>query len=153
MMTRQVGSVRAEERTSTAARMMWDCDCGVVPVLGEGDRVIAVVTDRDICMASLFQDAPPSAIPIASAMSKELRFCSPEDSVTSAEQTMRAHQIRRLPVLDDERRLLGMLSLADIIRATERDEARRREVPREELTATLADICERRQPATSSVGA
>jgi CBS-domain-containing membrane protein len=96
-------------------------------------------------MAALFQDRQLSTIPISQAMSKSLHFCAPDDSVSSAEQIMRAHQIRRLPVLDGERRLLGLLSLADIVCATERDKGRKKEMVHEEVTATLADICTRRE--------
>jgi CBS domain-containing protein len=145
LMTRQVATVRANDSAAIAARLMWDCDCGSLPVLDEGNQVSAIVTDRDICMAALFQDRNLSAIPISRAMSKTIQFCGPDDSITSAEQIMRAYQIRRLPVLDTERRLLGILSLADIVRATDREKGRKKEMIPEEVTATLADICTRRE--------
>ena len=147
LMTQQVATVRSNDSAATAARLMWDCDCGSLPVLDEGNQVSAIVTDRDICMAGLFQDRSLGAIPISQAMSKSIHFCGPDDSVSSAEQIMRAYQIRRLPVLDGERRLLGILSLADIVRATERDKGRKKEMIPEEVTATLADICTRREAA------
>jgi len=75
-------------------------------------------------------------------MSRDLRFCSPDDSVAAAEQIMRTRQIRRIPIVDQERRLLGMLSLADIVRATDRQKGRAtRAVAPEEVAVTLADIC------------
>lgn len=149
LMTRRVACVRSDDRASVAARIMWDCDCGAVPVLGDDDRVIAMITDRDICMATLFQELPPGAVPVWSAMSKELHACGPEDSISTAEQVMRARQIRRLPVLDAERRLLGMLSLADIIRSIEREKGRTPEMFPEVVTATLAEICTRRPSAAT----
>jgi CBS domain-containing protein len=147
LMTSQVATVRSNDTCSTAARLMWDCDCGSLPVVGDGNQVSAIVTDRDLCMAALFQDRALSAIPVSQAMSKDLKVCGPDDSVTTAERIMRTHQIRRLPVIDGERRLLGILSLADIVRATERDKGRKREMIPEDFTATLADICTRREPA------
>jgi len=142
LMTKQVASVRATDSTAVAARLMWDCDCGAVPVLDDEGRVIAMITDRDICMASLMRDRAPSAIPVSEAMSRELQFCEPDDNVSAAEQLMRAHQVRRVPIVDRERRPLGMLSLADIVRATDRPKGRgARQVPPDEVAGTLAHIC------------
>jgi CBS domain-containing protein len=146
LMTKQVSTIRAGEPSSAALRLMWDCDCGSLPVLDDDGRVIAVVTDRDIAMTALFRDAWPSALPVSQAMSKNVYFCSPEDSVTSAEEIMRAHQIRRLPVMDVEGRLVGVLSMADIVRRAAGEKGRKKEVIPEEVTALLADACSPRQP-------
>ena len=141
LMTKQVASVRAGDSAAVAARLMWDCDCGAVPVLDDDRRAIAMITDRDICMAALMRDRAPSAIQVSEAMSPDLQCCGPDDNVSAAEQLMRAHQIRRIPVVDRERRLLGMLSLADIVRVTDRKGRGAREVAPEEVASTLADIC------------
>ena len=141
-MTQQVASVRHNDSAAVAARLMWDCDCGAVPVLDDDDRVIAMVTDRDICMAALMRDRAPSAISVADVMSRDLQCCGPDDDLGSAEQMMRQHQIRRLPIVDGDRRPMGMLSLADIVRATDHQKGRaRRDVRPEEIAVTLADIC------------
>jgi CBS domain-containing protein len=142
LMTKQVASVRSVDSSAVAARLMWDCDCGAVPVVDDDGRAIAVVTDRDICMAALMRDRAPSAIPVTEAMSRDLQCCGPDDEVATAEEIMRVHQIRRLPIIDRDRRPVGMLSLADIVRATDRTKGRSsREVPPEEVAVTLADIC------------
>lgn len=142
LMTKQVASVRSADSAAVAARLMWDCDCGGVPVIDDEGRAIAMITDRDICMAALMRDRAPSAIPVADAMSRELHFCGQDDDVSTAEQVMRTHQIRRLPILDRDRRPVGVLSLADIVRATDRTKGRStREVAPEEVAVTLADIC------------
>jgi CBS domain-containing protein len=117
LMTRKVVSVRASEPLSTAAKMLWDCDCGAVPVTeDQGTRVVGMLTDRDICMATWTRNLAPSAISAAEAMSPALVYCSPTDSIDAAEGTMRSAQVRRLPVLDLERRLVGILSITDIAR-------------------------------------
>jgi len=142
LMTKKVASVRATDSTALAARLMWDCDCGAVPVLDGDGRAIAMITDRDICMAALMRDRPPSAIAVSEAMSRELQCCGPDDSVAAAEELMRRHQIRRVPIVDRDGRPLGLLSLADIVRATDRHRGRTdRQVPPEEIAVTLADIC------------
>ena len=117
LMTRNVVSVRASEPLSTAAKMMWDGDCGAIPVIeDQGERVLGMLTDRDICMATWSRNLAPSAIVASEAMSQSLVYCSPTDSIDAAEGTMRSGQVRRLPVLDSERRLAGILSITDIAR-------------------------------------
>jgi len=117
LMTRNVAAVRASEPLSAAAQLLWDRDCGSIPVLeDQGERVVAMVTDRDICMATWSRNAAPSALLVAEAMSPGLVSCGPMDSIDAAERAMRANQVRRLPVLDSERRLVGILSLTDIAR-------------------------------------
>jgi CBS domain-containing protein len=141
LMTRRVVTVSAGERASVAGRLMWESDCGAVPVVDDHGRGVGMITDRDICMATVLQDRPPSAIAISQVMSRTLHACAPDDSLSAAEELMRAHQIRRLPVLDGERRPIGILSLADVTRATAVDKHRKKEVPPDEITATLAEIC------------
>jgi len=142
LMTKQVASVRATDSTAVAARLMWDCDCGALPVLDDEGHAIAMITDRDICMAALMRDREPSAIPVSDAMSRDLQCCGPDDTVSSAEQLMRTHQVRRIPIVDRERHPLGLLSLADIVRATDRHKGRAtREVAPAEVALTLAEIC------------
>ena len=153
VMSKDVVSCRADDPCSAAVKLMWDCDCGVAPVLGNDDRIAGIITDRDICMAAWMQDCSPSAIRVSSVMSTDLSVCSPSDSVDAAEQTMRSRQIRRLPVTDRDRRLVGILSLADIVRASEDGRGRRKDLPREDVAATLADICQPRRTAAASLHA
>ena len=142
LMTKQVATVRATDSTAVAARLMWDCDCGAVPVLDGEGRVLAMITDRDICMASLMRDRAPSAISVSEAMSRNLQCCGPDDAVSTAEKMMRTYQIRRIPIVDRDRRPVGMLSLADIVRATDRKKGRAaKEVAPAEIAGTLAEIC------------
>jgi CBS domain-containing protein len=146
LMTKEVATIRPDEPSSAALRLMWDCDCGSLPVVDDEGKAIAIVTDRDIAMTALFRDAPPSALRVSEVMSKNLHFCTPGEGVTSAEKIMRAQQIRRLPVLNGERRLVGVLSMADIVRSAA-DKRRRKDVVPEDVTAILADICAPRPSA------
>ena len=117
LMTRNVAAVRPDQTLAVAARLMWDCDCGALPVV-EGDRkVIGMITDRDICMACWSRSLTPGALPVREAMSSDLVSCSPQATVAAAEAAMSDHQVRRLPVTDAQMRLVGILSLADIARA------------------------------------
>lgn len=120
IMSQPVVSVCATDSLHSAAELMWDCDCGVVPVVNGNGRAIAMLTDRDICMAAHFQGRPLSEIGVCIAMSSGLVACLPRDSISDVEQIMRNHQIRRLPVLNEQGEPIGMISLSDIARAATR---------------------------------
>lgn len=147
LMTTNVASAPSHEPLTTAARLMWECDCGTIPVVDSAsDRVIGMITDRDICMATWSKDRAPSAISISEAMSRDLFYCSPDDKISSAATLMRSKQIRRLPVLNTEGRLVGIISLADIVTQSQTAGSRASaiEVAPNEIAATLARICEPR---------
>ena len=99
-----------------AAQLMWEKDCGCLPVIDEVRVVRAVITDRDICMAALTQGVALAETSVSSAMSRSLSVCSPDDSLGAVEDLMREAQIRRVPVVDADGVLLGMISLGDIAR-------------------------------------
>jgi CBS domain-containing protein len=143
LMTQNPQCCRAEEMTDAAARVMWETDCGVVPIVDERERVVGVITDRDICMAAYTRGEPLSRIPIASAMARQVISCRASDPVEVAEKAMREGRVRRLPVVDDDGRLVGVLSLNDLAREALHDG--RGEAPGlADVTTTLAAICEPR---------
>ncbi len=126
LMTRNVETCRADERLDRAAATMWQRDCGVLPVVAPGNgsgRVVGMLTDRDICMAAYTQGRPLHEIQVATAMSQHLCSCRPTDAVGVALRVMETNQVRRLPVLDADDHLIGLLSLADVGREAAREEA------------------------------
>jgi len=126
LMTRNAVAVRASEPLSTAAKLMWDQDCGAIPVIQDaGDRVVGMITDRDICMATWSRNLAPSAIAAADAMSQGLVYCAASDTIESAEGIIRSRKVRRLPVLDSEGKLMGILSVTDIARVARQRSAAR----------------------------
>ena len=127
-----------------AARLMWDNDCGIVPVLDDDGHVAGVITDRDICMAAYTQGMPLSAIAVTSAMAGHVVAAHVDDSVESVESLMRASQIRRVPVLDRNDRVAGIVAMNDLARLAVR--AHRNGVDRE-LVKTLAAVCQPRTRA------
>jgi CBS domain-containing protein len=122
-----------------AARLMWEFDCGVIPVLGDDGRIEGVVTDRDICMSAYTQGRPLSQIPVTVAMAKRVVAGQVNDSVESIERLMQENQVRRIPVLDGESRPVGIVSLNDLARLAGR--ARKHAVDHE-VVATLAAVCQ-----------
>lgn len=115
VMTTYARTCSPDDPLAHAAHLMWEFNCGAVPVV-VAERVVGVVTDRDICMATYTQGKPPEALSVQGAMSKDLFTCAPDASVGSALATMAAHRVRRLPVVSPEGGLLGILTLADVAR-------------------------------------
>jgi CBS domain-containing protein len=112
----RVHTCKAVDTLHRAAQLMWEKDCGCLPVVDDVRRVRAVITDRDICMAALTQGVGLAETTVYSAMSKSLSVCSPDDPLSVVEDLMRAQQIRRVPVVDANGVLIGMISLGDVAR-------------------------------------
>lgn len=131
---------------NTAAQLMWDNDCGCLPVVDRDGRMIGMLTDRDICMAAYIQHVPLTGAPVTSAMSRKVIWCKPDDDVLAAELMMRQNKVRRLPVLRPDRRLAGIISLDDIVREGHREYMNKlnREISDSELARTMAAVCEPR---------
>jgi predicted transcriptional regulator len=121
------------------ARLMAEFDIGIVPVVGDDGRLAGVVTDRDICMTAYAKDRALSKIPVPTAMSKQVIACHMNDAVETIEHLMADNQIRRVPVLDDHGRPVGLVSLNDLARLAAG--SHRIGVDRE-LVETLASICQ-----------
>ena len=139
LMTENPVCVGLRQPLSEAARLMWECDCGALPVIDEEQAVRGMITDRDVCMATWMQRSAPQELAVSGAMSERLYYCSPTDTLSTAEGLMRSKQVRRIPVLSDDGHLLGILSLADIVKAT--GAASDMGLLASAVTLTLADIC------------
>ncbi len=141
LMTKNVASCKPEDDLSVAAKLMWDTDCGGVPVVGVDGKVKGMITDRDICMACFTRNQAPAAVLVRDAMSKNLYSCRPDSALAEAEKIMRINQVRRVPVVDAQGKLAGVLSLADIARAAERGGANGSDdLAAEEIVAILGGI-------------
>jgi len=124
LMTRNVRTCCPNDSLSDAARMMWEADCGCVPVTEQcygSAKVVGMITDRDICMAAYTQELPLSEIEVGSVMAKTLYSCRTTDSITAALKVLEQDRIHRLLVLDQDDTLMGLLSLADIAREAKRE--------------------------------
>ena len=144
VMTREVKTCSPDDSLSRAAQIMWETDCGAVPVVDAEGKPVAMITDRDICMAAYTRGLALSEMTVSSACSKRLVTVGLADMLATAEQLMRQFQIRRLPVVNGgarvEGRVVGILSMNDLARrALARD--RRGEVGAEGVVKTLAAIC------------
>lgn len=129
-----------DSNLAAAARAMWEFDCGIVPVIDAGGLLMGVVSDRDITMAALTKNRPPSEIHVREVMTGAVRTCRPEDDIAEAMKTLAAHRLRRLPVVDGEGRLLGMLSLSDLVHRGQIPGTGPDEIPGQELLAMLKEV-------------
>jgi len=114
VMTTNVKHCRIGTNLATAAKIMWEEDCGAVPITDERDRVVGVITDRDICIAAATRGRTEGEIPVQDVISKALYSCAPGDDVRAALETMKTRKVRRLPVVDQSGRLAGIVSIHDI---------------------------------------
>lgn len=119
VMTKDVLSCSTSDNLSRAAQLMWEADCGAVPVVEEHGMLVGMLTDRDICMAAYTRGRALSEISVPSAMSGIVYSCKATDTLRSLMDAMATHQIRRLPVVADDGQLIGIVSLADVARLTQ----------------------------------
>jgi CBS domain-containing protein len=116
LMKTNVSACGPQDSARQAAEIMWREDIGCLPVVDANQHVLGMITDRDICMAAYTQARDLEWIPVTSAMSRAVHSCAPSDSIGMAEELMRMHQVRRLPVLLGGR-LMGIVSLNDFARS------------------------------------
>ena len=146
LMKRPVRTCQREDSLDGVAQVMWEGDCGCVPVVDGDGRLLAMITDRDICMAAHFQGRPLDALKVKNAMSAIAFACKPEDKIADAERIMRSNQVRRLPVVDDDDRVVGIVSLNDLaLEAGVEAAAKKREVTLTEVGRTLEAVCRHRE--------
>ncbi|RZI43560.1 CBS domain-containing protein [Herbaspirillum sp. HC18] len=110
-MTRDVRLANPDQSIVEAAKLMADCDCGVLPV-GENDRLVGMVTDRDIVIRAVAQGKMDCKV--RDVMSSEVKYCFEDEDLDDVAHNMGDLQIRRLPVLSKDKRLIGIVSLGDI---------------------------------------
>jgi CBS domain-containing protein len=114
IMNSNIATCGPDDTLDHVAQIMWDHDCGIVPVVGASGQLVGVITDRDICMASHLQGRALGAANVGSAMSRQLYTCAPDDPIEQALSLMSSKQIRRLPVVHADGRLAGLVALGDL---------------------------------------
>jgi len=112
VMTREVVVARPDDSICEAACRMAECDAGALPV-GENDRLVGVITDRDIAVRAVAQRLSADT-PVRDVMSREVLYCFDEEDIEQVARNMAEQQIRRLPVVDRDKRLVGIVSVADL---------------------------------------
>ncbi len=113
VMTRGVRSMSPTDSLQLAAQAMDELDVGVIPVV-QDERLVGMVTDRDITVRGVAQGRPVDSTPLSEVMSKDVLTCFEDQSLDEATRQMQDAQIRRLPVVDREAHLVGILALGDV---------------------------------------
>lgn len=114
-MTRNVDLIDPNASVRDAAIRMRDEDIGALPV-GENDRLVGMVTDRDIVARGVAADAAPDTCTVREVMSEGVYYCFEDDDAQRASDVMAEHKVRRLPVLNRDKRLVGVVAMADLAR-------------------------------------
>jgi CBS domain-containing protein len=150
VMTRNPKFCGPDGTLAEAARIMANVDCGVLPVVDDRARVVGILTDRDVCLAIGSKDRLPSEILVKEIMKPKVLACGAQDDVHTALRTMEKSKVRRLPVLDDDGKLEGILSMDDIVLHAGEIKKRKEDLTYGEAVTTLKAIY-RRPPRPKSI--
>ena len=147
VMTGEAASCTPETSLAAAAMLMWERDCGVLPVVDDTRKVVGVITDRDICMAAAMRPRPASEISVGEVISGAVHACAPADDVHEALKVMRQEKVHRLPVVGTEGELQGIISLNDIILEAKADGGEQKpDLSYADVVETYKAVCEHRTP-------
>jgi CBS domain-containing protein len=149
LMTKPVKTCHPDDSGAVAARIMWDCDVGAIPVVDDHGQLIGMITDRDLCMAAYHRGAGLHDIHVSEAMNRHVVTCPGDSTETEVAQLMAKHRIRRIPIVDDDHRPIGIVSINDLAVASDgmAGSVRGRDVAPQTVTAALAAITGHRTTA------
>ena len=118
-MTREVRVISPEDTIERAAQLMGQIDAGVLPV-SENDRLVGMITDRDIAIRGVAEGCGPSAR-VRDVMSREVKYCFDDSETDEVLDNMAEIQVRRMPVVDHDKRLVGIVSIGDLAKEESRE--------------------------------
>lgn len=114
VMTSNPQTVRSDEPITRAASIMRDADTGIVPVVDEGNRLLGVITDRDIVTRILAGERNVQDARVSDAMTTEVKTLNEDSTINDVHEVMRDHQVRRVPIVNGQRELVGIVAQADL---------------------------------------
>lgn len=146
LMSTHLATCSADQTLAYAAKLMWDRDIGFLPVVDAKHRVVGIITDRDIAMGAYLNGCALDELPISRVMSRKVVCCPADADLGRAEELMNSARVRRLPVVDAEGKLAGVVGLNDLARAIS---AKGKDAVRpDEVANLLAAVCSpRKRPA------
>ncbi len=125
---------------AAVAAMLWSGGCGALPVTGADNKVVGIITDRDICVALGTRNKRPSELTAGQVMSSNVAMCRSSDDIHAALKVMRTRQMRRMPVVGEEGKLEGILCLSDLILYARHDDGSRPDLSYEDVMGVLKSI-------------
>jgi CBS domain-containing protein len=151
IMTADVEACGPESDLAEAAAIMWRKDCGSVPVVDAERRIVGMITDRDICMAVSTRNKLATELKVGEVISGRVYACAPDDAIRDALETMQSSQLRRLPVVDADGSLRGILSINDVVLHARRGKGKKH-IPHHDAMETLKALSEHRPPDEGDEG-
>jgi CBS domain-containing protein len=139
VMMRTAARCHPDTNLGAAVEMMWTRNCGILPVVDAEDKLVGVITDRDICIALGTRNLLAGDVAVKDVASAHVYWCKSDDDVRSALQVMAASKIRRLPVVSSTGVLEGILSMDDVVLHTEAG-GQPCELPAEKVVKTLQSV-------------
>jgi|SRR6476661_693221 len=139
IMTRPLQTCTLHDNLATVAMRMWESDCGALPVKNHDGHVIGMITDRDICMAAATKHREISDVLVWETITGDIVTVRPEDDISMALDVMAKTQVRRLPVIDDDGLVQGILSMNDLILNADH------KISEHDVLHTLKAICQHRR--------
>jgi len=144
VMTKAVASCRPNANLAAVTALMWEHNCGQLPVVSDDGKVTSVITDRDICMALGTRNRRACDLNVSEVIYRAAVLCHADDDLRSVLKIMAAEQVRRLPVIDRQGALVGILSLDDVtLQARHHGDTDRPPVTFEDVMHTLRAIYHR----------
>ena len=145
VMTEEVKFCGPETNLAAAAAIMWENDCGALPIVADSGKAIGVITDRDIAIALGTRNKQAAEIPVKEVISGHLFAASPDDDIHAALKLMRKEKVHRLPVINAQGKLEGILSLNDVaLHAVHANGKGRPALNYEDVVSTLKAVSEHR---------
>lgn len=148
VMTEDVKACFPDTNLAAAAAVMWQLDCGVLPVVIEGGKAVGVITDRDIAIAAGTRGRLPQEIRVGDVAHGPVIRCAPDDDVQTALRAMREEKVRRLPVLTYDGVLKGIVSINDVVLHAQKGN---KELDYDDVVSTLKALCEHPHPKAAAV--
>ena len=155
LMTKDVKTCGRGSNLAEVASILWDGDCGALPVVNDENKVVAMISDRDICFAVATKGRLASEVAVGEVTSgNPLYTCAPDDDIRDALYTMQQQQVRRIPVVNSAGRIEGILSISDVVNAAHIEiRGINQGISNNEVISTLQAICEPRHPAQNAAAA
>ena len=148
VMTKEPKTCTPDTTVAEAAHLMWEGDCGILPVVDDGE-LMGVVTDRDMYVALATRDALASQLRVGAVANRNVVTCEPDEDIHEALAKMKQARVRRLPVVGFGRTVVGILSMNDIVLTAGSNKA----VRNQEVIETLQAICGHHHPVPHVVAA
>lgn len=151
VMTRTPASCRPETNLGSAVETLWNRGCGILPVVDSDERVVSVITDRDICIALGTRNCLPGELTVGDVATQRAICCGADEDVRSAMEKMAEGKVRRLPVVNADGKLKGLLSMDDVVgRTPAKAMAKGNELTSEDVVSALKRLYAPRVPRTST---